>query len=108
MELAGLMAGPALLATLLGGLSGCSGQPSEPAAGILEVHLSSPHSDDGALLFTVTGGSVDSVEAAGYTVYSSRAGVSQLEVIVTGDLTSGTIARLHIPDARRAPSIQPR
>jgi len=56
------------------------------------------------LLFTVTGGRVDSVESSGYTVYLSRPDANTLEVIVTGQLSSGAIARLHIPSERLGPA----
>ncbi len=86
----------------LGMLNGCSGQPSAPVAATLHVSLSTPFSDDGALLFTVTGGRVDSVDAAGYTLYSSRTDPATLRVILTGDLSPGIVAHVHIPDERGA------
>jgi hypothetical protein len=89
-------------------LNGCSGPPLASESGSLEVTLSSPFPDDGALLFTVTGGRVDSVESLGYTVYSSRPEPNTLEVIVTGQLSSGTIARLYIANERLAPAYSAR
>ena len=86
----------------LGMLNGCSGQPSAPVAATLQVSLSTPFSDDGALLFTVTGGRVDSVDAAGYTLYSSRTDPETLRVILTDDLSPGIVAHVHIPDERVA------
>ena len=65
--------------------------------------LVSPAQDDGAVLFTLTGGPVDSVEAPGYRVYSSRALGDTLRVIVAGELRSGRIVRIHIPDDQRIP-----
>ena len=88
---------------LAAGLNGCSGEPSAPQAATLEVTLSSPFTDDGALWFTVRGGRVDSVASANYILYSSRSDANTLEVIVTGQLSSGTIARVHIADERLAP-----
>jgi hypothetical protein len=84
-------------------LSGCSVQPAETVSGTLAISLSSPFVDDGALLLTLSGGPVDSVETTGYTLYSSRLDANTLEMIVTGQLTSGTIARVHIADERLAP-----
>jgi hypothetical protein len=83
-------------------LIGCSGQPSAPVAATLHVSLSTPFTDDGALLFTVTGGRVDSVDAPGYTLYSSQADPTTLQVILTGNLSSGIVAHVHIPDERVA------
>ena len=93
-----------VLILVAAGLIGCSEAPSASESASLEVTLSSPFPDDGALLFTVTGGRVDSVESSGYTVYLSRPDANTLEVIVTGQLSSGTIARLHIPSERLGPA----
>ncbi len=86
----------------LGMLNGCSGQPSAPVAATLQVSLSTPFNDDGALFFTVTGGRVDSVAAAGYTLYTSRTDPATLQVILTGNLSPGIVAHIHIPDERGA------
>jgi hypothetical protein len=91
-----------LLGGAVGMLNGCSGQPSSPIAATLQVSLSTPFNDDGALLFTVTGGQVDSVDAAGYTLYTSRPDPATLQVILTGNLSPGIVAQLHIADERVA------
>src|SRR4051794_26433603 len=91
-----------VLAGVLGMLDGCSGQPSAPVAATLQVSLSTPFNDDGALLFTVTGGRVDSVDAPGYTLYTSQADPATLQVILTGNLSPGIVAHVHIPDERVA------
>ena len=78
---------------------GCSNN-AEPTAGTLTVNLSSPNTDDGAVLLSVFGGPVDSVESIGYTVYSARGSADTVKLIVTGTLPSGAIARIHIPDGR--------
>jgi hypothetical protein len=85
---------------LAGASSACSGPASGPVATTLGVGLESPYRDDGAVLFTVTGGRVDSVETPGYTLYTSRPDANTLQVIVTGNVSSGAIARLHLPDER--------
>ena len=82
-------------------LTGCSNYTG-PASAILSVTLSSPNGDDGAVLLTISGGPVDSVEAVGYTVYTARSGTETVRLIVTGNLGSGPIARIHIPDNRQA------
>ena len=70
-----------------------------PTAGILKVTVASPFQDDGAILLSVYGGPVDSVESVGYPIYSARV-ADTLKIIVTGNLNSGVLARMHIPDAR--------
>jgi hypothetical protein len=79
-------------------LAGCSNNTS-PVAGTLNVNISSPHHDDGALLLSVYGGPVDSVESVGFRIYSIR-DADSVKFIVTGGLGSGPVARIHIPDGR--------
>ena len=81
-------------------LAGCSNNTG-PVAGALNVSISSPQQDDGALMLSVYGGPVDSVESVGFPVYSIRSPDS-VKFIVTGSLGSGTVARIHIPDGRQA------
>jgi hypothetical protein len=91
------------LMAALGLLGGCSGTPSAPVAATVQVILTSPYTDDGGVLFTVTGGRVDSVSAGGYTLFSSRPDPGTLEVIVTGNLSPGILATLYLPDERLLP-----
>jgi hypothetical protein len=65
------------------------------------VTLTTPNSDDGAVLFTLSGGPVDSVEAVGHSVYSARIDANTLRVIVTGTLGPGPVARIRIPDQQQ-------
>lgn len=79
-------------------------EPTGPTESTLHVTLATPDSDDGAVLFTLSGGPVDSVEGVGYSVYSARIDDNTVRVIVTGTLASGPVARIHIPDHRRISS----
>jgi hypothetical protein len=97
-----------LLLAMAAGLSNCSGPPSETVAATLAVTLSSPFTDDGALLFTISGGPVDSVETTGYTLYSYRPDGNTMEIIVTGQINSGAIARLYIGNERLTPQYSAR
>jgi hypothetical protein len=58
-----------------------------PTSGILNVQLSSLRGDDGAVLFTITGGPVESVEAVSGTVRSAQINANTLRVVVTGNLS---------------------
>lgn len=89
------------LALVVGTLSGCSSEPIAPTGATLDVSFSTTADDDGAVLFTISGGSVDSVEATGLALYSAQIDASTLRVILVGDLSSGKIARIHIADERR-------
>jgi predicted amidohydrolase YtcJ len=48
------------------------------------------------------GGWVDSGDTVGYTMYTSRPDATTLQVILTGDLSPGNVAQLHIVDERLA------
>jgi hypothetical protein len=93
---------PRLLVCITTGfwLSGCSQDPSAPISAALQVRLDTPAQDDGAALFTISGGPIDSVDALGRALYTARIDESTTRVIVAGDLTGGTIARIHVPDQR--------
>jgi len=90
-----------LLALGVSGTLACGDKngPSGPVAGDLTVSYSSPSVSDGALLLLIQGGPVASVRAAGsQQVASASAGVNLQRVVVTGDLTSGDILRIAVPD----------
>lgn len=99
--------GLGLLATLL--VAGCGsddGGPSGPVPGPLNVVLTSPNGDDGAVMFQVTG-VVDSVVApAGITLYQSIPGPNVLRVIATGSaITSGSsLLTMYVPDVAKTSS----
>jgi hypothetical protein len=90
-----------LLGLGLAGLGGCSSDAG-PASATLGLSLSSPAQNDGAVLLTITGGPVDSIESTEYRIYSTSPGANTYRVIIAGQLASGPIARVHIPDERRS------
>jgi hypothetical protein len=73
-----------------------------PTSGILNVKLSSLRGDDGAVLFTVRGGPVESVEAVSGIVHSAQIDANTLRVVITGNLSAGAIARVRIADLTQA------
>ena len=83
-------------------LISCSGDGTGPASGTLDINLISPNTDDGAILLTIAGGPVESVEPVVGAAYKAKIDENTLRVVVTGSLTSGTIARLHIADMSQA------
>jgi hypothetical protein len=98
----------AIGATLLaacGGADKTSG-PSGPTPGVLQVVLTSANTDDGALMLTVSGGPVQQVDAASaaYQVFSAQPDTMTTRILVTGDITSGAVARLHVADTRAVAS----
>ena len=104
-----LTRGTALAAALLVA-AGCGGSddggPTGPVAGPLRVVLTSPNTDDGAVMFQVTG-VVDSVAVpAGFTLHQSVPGPNVLRVIVTGNISSGSnLLTLYVADVGKASSI---
>jgi hypothetical protein len=87
---------------VLAALVGCSHDDIGPTAGTLNLTLASPNSDDGAVLFTISGGPVDSLTAPGQQIYTSRLDSNTLRVILIGPLQAGTVARVYLPDVRLA------
>ena len=73
-----------------------------PTSGILNARLSSLRGDDGAVLFTITGGPVESVEAVSGIVHSAQIDANTLRVVITGSLSAGAIARVRIADLTQA------
>jgi len=100
--------GLALLATVL--VLACgedSSGPSQPVPGPLQVVLTSPNTDDGAVMFQVTGVVDSAVAPAGVTAYQSVPGPNVLRVIVTGSaITSGeNLLTLYVQDVNKASAI---
>lgn len=79
----------------------CSSDSAGPVGATLEVSFATSATDDGAVLFTVSGGPVESVEAAGYRLYTAQISATSTRVVVAGDLRAGIIARIHIADGRK-------
>jgi hypothetical protein len=83
-------------------LGSCSKEPSAPTAAALDLQLTTPAGDDGAVLLTISGGPVDSVEAPGLVLHVNRRALNATRVIVLGDIGPGRLARIHIPDGRQS------
>ena len=73
-----------------------------PTSGTLNARLSSLRGDDGAVLFTITGGPVESVDAVSGIVHSVQIDANALRVVITGNLSAGAIARVRIADLTQA------
>jgi hypothetical protein len=87
-------------ALLLAGLLNCGGDGG-PKGGELDVRLTTPNGDDGAVLLTLTGGRVDAQQAPGYTVYSATV-AGERRIVVAGRIASGVLLRVQVPDLRQA------
>lgn len=90
-----------LVLVALAGLLGCggSGNDHNPTPGPLTLTLSTPNSNDGAILFKVTGGTVDSVQSGPMVQtgsYVVNSGFTR--VVVAGNIVDGVIAKIYVPD----------
>lgn len=98
----------AVLAAAFLATSGCNSDsgPTGPVAGPVRVVLTSPNTDDGAVMFQVIG-VVDSVVVpAGLTLYQTVPGPNVIRAIVTGSIPPGSnLLTLYVPDVGKASSI---
>ena len=82
----------------------CSDEPmSTPHAGALFLHLATPHADDGAEIFVITGPAIDraTVDKTSLRLFTRRSD-GTLAGIVVGAVAAGPIVRLHVPDVGAA------
>lgn len=91
---------------LLAGLSfgaGCADEPMGvvPPPGTMLLRLATPHGDDGALVFELTGPAIDSATAANNSLrlFTRRVSDSRLLGIVVGGIATGPVVTLHVSGA---------
>ena len=101
-------------ALTIAALAGCSSESATgssipesipPTPGWLTVQLTTPNSDDGAVQLAVTGPAADSVIIVNYDGFAARA-ADVVNIVVDGQITSGEIARIHVPDTGLANQYQ--
>jgi len=75
-----------------------------PRAGTLVVRLTTPHADDGAMTFEVSGPSIDSAMAVNGSLrlFTRRVGGSTVVGAVVGALANGAVVTLYVPDVGAA------
>jgi hypothetical protein len=68
------------------------------------LRLTTPHTDDGAMLFEVSGPPIDSATAANASLqlFTRRVGDSTIVGVVAGVVAGGAVVTLHVPDAGAA------
>jgi len=100
---------PARRATLLLCLAvavacGDSQEPSKPVPGPLRVILTTPNSDDGALLLSITGPAVPTglTPEPGLRLFQNGPAGTTTVVALTGPIQSGTVLTLQVEDTRKA------
>lgn len=95
------------LAGLLFGAA-CADAPTGtggPRAGTLIVRLTTPQTDDGAVLFELSGPPIESVAAvnASLRLFTRRTNDATVVGAVVGAVTNGTVVTLRVPDVGAAP-----
>lgn len=82
-------------------LAGCDlvgpGEPI-PDPGPVNIVLTTPRDDDGAVMFSISGGAIDSISTLGYEFFSTQTAAHAHRVVVSGDIVDGPIARVWLPD----------
>ncbi len=95
----------AMVATLSVGAA-CSDDPTGGTVppGTLTLRLTTPHADDGAMVFDVSGPPIDSALAgnASLRLFTRRAGSSTVVGAVVGALANGAVVTLQVPDVGAA------
>ena len=77
--------------------------PAGPRAGELTLTLTTPFPDDGAILVAITGPGIGTVRATSDALaLHSRAVAGGVRVAVFGDIASGSLLRIAVPDASQA------
>jgi hypothetical protein len=85
-----------------GGSSPTGSETPIAAPGWLSVELTTPHADDGAVQLRITGPGVDSVVASAvYNGFGVASG-STADLVITGVVQSGHVARFRVPDITRS------
>ena len=81
-----------------------TGTGGPPQAGTLIVRLTTPHSDDGAVLFELSGPPIDSGVAlnASLQLFTRRANDSTIVGAVVGVVANGAVVALRVPDVGAA------
>jgi len=80
------------------------GGPPPARAGTLIVRLTTPHTDDGAMTFQVSGPPIDSAIGvnASLRLFTRRVGDSTIVGALVGRLASGAVVTLHVRDVGAA------
>ncbi len=69
------------------------------------MQLTTPNSNDGAVQFSIAGPAIDSVAIVGYDGFAARTS-NVANLVVDGQITSGDVARILVPDISLAGDYQ--
>ncbi len=79
---------------------GGTGPQDVATPGFVNVTLATPNSNDGALLLTLSGGTMDSMAASAGTIFFASTGTNTFRVMVAGTIGDGPVVRFWMPDRR--------
>ena len=89
---------------LLGVACGGDDPPTEgPTPGDLVARLSTPGTQDGALLLRVTGAVTGVTAQGGYRISTASSGTTT-RMVLTGNITGGDLFTISVPDTRQLSS----
>jgi len=92
------------LVTTLSVSAACSNDPVAvvPHAGTLTLRLTTPHVDDGALTFTLSGPAINNATAANASLrlFTRGSGDATIIGVLVGDLATGAVVTLYVPDVK--------
>lgn len=95
----------ALAFALVALTAGCGGDdlppgppPGPSGPGVLAVVLETPNSNDGALLFRLSGGPMDSLRVSLITLLTANTGANERRVILAGNISAGVVLRFWVPE----------
>ena len=74
-----------------------------PTSGAAAASLVTPNADDGAILVSLTGPGITSVQStsSAYFVQSRVVSASEVRLLVVGNVSAGVVATIVVPDVRR-------
>ena len=75
---------------------------NKAVAGWLDVRLVSPNIDDGGVSITISGAQIDSVRTSFPLFAEDVVNDTLRKVVVGGNVGTGTIAQIYVPDTRHA------
>ncbi len=76
------------------------GVTAVPVPGTLVLSLTSPNSDDGAILLSISGGGISAptVVSTSHVLFFRSTGTTSINAVVVGNITAGLLLRFDVPD----------
>jgi hypothetical protein len=92
---------PLALLAACGASTPTSTDPTTPTSGWLTLQLTTPSTNDGAVQFAISGPAIDSVTIISYDGFAAASN-GTVNLVVTGQIGNGDIARIHVADLSAA------